>query len=110
MLVPRKLSRTKLAVLLSLLAVAVGVGVYLVAANIGLSFSSLPKLTTAARFGGGLDARLELPDPSLLAEPGLFDRVVSPVLQDDGTLPLKPGTTHNIDPFAPLQGGLVKKH
>jgi hypothetical protein len=35
--------------------------------------------------------------------------VIAQELQNDGTLPLSPGLTHNTDPFAPLPSTQVKK-
>jgi hypothetical protein len=109
MLVPRKLTRGKLVILLSVLALAVGLGVYLLVVNLGSALPSLPTTTTDARFGGNLDSRLELPDPAKIADPALFDQVIAQELQNDGTLPLSPGLTHNTDPFAPLPSTQVKK-
>lgn len=110
MLVPRSLSRAKIAVLLALLALTVAVGAYFLVADLGGSLPDLSAVSsTRATFGGSLDDRLVLPDPATIAEPSAFDDVVTRELQDDGTLPVRGGQLYNADPFAPLPVSQLKK-
>ncbi len=109
MLIPRSLSRLKLTVLLGLLAVVVGLVVYLTVVSLSSGSATSVLVVPSATFGGDLDSRLSLPDPAQVFSPAEFDSTVGRELQDESILPASDGQRPNPQPFSPLPVFAIKR-
>lgn len=112
MLVPRSLSRSKILVLVAVLILAVGGGLYLTFTYL-LSASGSITGTVVSKFSSGFGPELEqalyLPEPATVFNSTWFDESLMKQLQNDGTLPVKVGQSGKADPFAPLNSIVKKK-